>query len=288
MDGPPTGEPSENHVTDYYRLCVQPDSAGAVARTPPHDVPMASIINNQSADAIDNSNIVESAARRAVDVTGLTVVRDRLPVLRDIYLSLSQGDAVALRGPNGAGKSTLLGCIAGIVRPEQGDIRWFGNRASSSLAVRRRIGFAAHEPGLYFELTALENLVFAGRMYGVPDAVRHAIELLTDAGLEAAANRMVGQLSQGMRQRLAIIRAVVHEPDLILLDEPFSGLDADGRDWLERRFQTWRAAGRTVCFASHNPRASDDLAERVISLDNGCIVDIERTRSLSMYFPQGA
>ncbi len=252
------------------------------------DVLMVPRINKEFANAIVNPGVIEPAVRNAVDVIGMTVMRDRVPVLRDIHLSVTPGETVTFMGPNGAGKSTLLRCFAGVVRPVHGEIHWFGNFKSRSLATRRRIGFAAHDPGLYSELTALENLVFTCRMYGVPEPGKHATELLTDAGLEAAANQMVGQLSQGMRQRLAITRAIVHRPDLILLDEPFASLDAQGRDWLERLFQQWRAAGRTLCFASHDIRENHGLADRIVSLDGGCIVAIEPTKRLPMCLPQSA
>jgi heme exporter protein A len=271
-----------------HQLRVPLESACELAMAYRRDVLMVPRINKQFVSATVNPSDIESPARSAVNVIGMTIIRDRVTVLRNIHLSVFPGETVIVMGPNGAGKSTLLRCIAGVVRGEQGDIHWFGNRGSGSLDARRRIGFAAHESGLYSELTALENLVFASRMYGVPDPGRHATELLTDAGLEAAANRMVGQLSQGMRQRLAIIRAIVHGPELVLLDEPFASLDAHGRDWLEGLFQQWRAAGRTVCFASHDPRECQGLADRVVSLDRGCIVAIESISKNATCLPQSA
>jgi sodium transport system ATP-binding protein len=179
-------------------------------------------------------------------------------------------------GANGAGKSTLLKCLAGAVRPSTGQVRWFGNSVARSLPVRRRIGFVGHELGLYSELTALENLLFVGRMCGLESARDRAWELLATIGLEPQADRLVGQLSQGMRRRLAIARALVHEPLLILLDEPFVSLDADGRSSLERLFKQWQCAGRAVCFASHNARQSHILADRIVRLDAGRIVANER------------
>jgi heme exporter protein A len=121
----------------------------------------------------------------------------------------------------------------------------------------------------------LENLVFAGRMYGIRDAAEIARKLLADAGLEWAAVRPVGNLSQGMCRRLAIARAIVHEPVLLLLDEPFASLDAHGQDWLERLFQSWRVQGRAVCFASHDVRQSHSLADRTVLLDRGRIITHE-------------
>ena len=228
------------------------------------------------------------ASASVVEAIGITVVRNRVPVLREVVLSVRPGETVALMGPNGAGKSTLLRCLAGAARPDRGTIRWFGNAAGRSMADRRRIGLAGHESGLYFELTALENLIFAARMYGVVRPDNRAKELLAAAGLEPLTNRLVGQLSQGLRQRLAIARAVVHEPQLILLDEPFASLDAQGRDWLEQLFRQWRRAGRTVCFVSHDVRDSRGLADRLVSLDAGRIVEVEPTGCLPAFSLQSA
>ena len=212
----------------------------------------------------------------AVTVAGLTVVYGRVPVLREVDLTVASGESIALMGPNGAGKSTLLKCFVGVIRPAGGCVRWFGEIAARRNSVCQRIGYVGQEGGLYAELTALENLVFAGRMYGVVDGHDRAFALLQDAGLERHAHRPAGQFSQGMRQRLAIARAQIHEPRLLVLDEPSSALDAAGRDWLERLFDGWRHAGRTICFASHDAAQSYKLADRVIHLDAGRIVACEQ------------
>ena len=209
-------------------------------------------------------------------MTGVSAVYGRVPVLCDIDLAVAQGESIAVMGPNGAGKSTLLKCLVGAVRPAAGHVRWFGEATTRRDVVCRQIGFVGQECGLYAELTALENLLFAGRMNGVANIHDRARALLTDAGLELQAHRPAGQLSQGMRQRLSIVRAVVHEPRLIVLDEPSSSLDAAGRQWLERLFQRWRHAGRTVCFASHDAAQSHNFADRVVQLDAGKIVAIKK------------
>jgi ABC-type multidrug transport system ATPase subunit len=212
----------------------------------------------------------------AVEAVGLTVVYRRVPVLRDVELKISDGESVAVMGPNGAGKSTLLKCLVGVVRPAAGAVRWFGEATTHRDLVCRQIGFVGQASGLYGELTALENLLFAGRMNGVANIHDRAGALLAEGGLEPQAHRPASQLSQGMRQRVAILRALVHEPRLIVLDEPSSSLDAAGRQWLERLFQRWRHAGRTVCFVSHDAVQCRTLADRVVYLDAGRIVAIER------------
>lgn len=207
----------------------------------------------------------------AVDVIDLTVLRDRLPILGDITFSLPQGQTLALLGSNGAGKSTLLKCLAGLVRADCGRIRWFGEIDSRTPAVRHRIGYVGHEFGLYRELTAAENLTFAGRMHGVANAPDRALQLLQEADLAWASHSEVAKLSQGMCRRLAILRALVHEPMLILLDEPFASLDRESTHWLEQRFEYWRTDGRTVCFASHDVVQSRVIADRTVVLESGQI-----------------
>jgi heme ABC exporter ATP-binding subunit CcmA len=221
--------------------------------------------------------IVDRNFAPPVEVTELTIVRDRVRVLTEIDLVLQQGEVVAVMGANGAGKSTLLKYLAGAVRPMRGTIRWRGHRNVLKVAVHREIGFAGHECGLYLELTALENLLFAARMHGVADALVVAHNLLIDAGLEWAADRTVGKLSQGVCRRLAISRALVHTPSLILLDEPFAGLDAEGTAWLERLIQHWRRPGQAVCFTSHDSSQCERLADRIVLLHRGSIVPHQST-----------
>jgi heme ABC exporter ATP-binding subunit CcmA len=215
----------------------------------------------------------------AVEAAGLTVVYGRLPVLREVDLEIAAGESVAVMGPNGAGKSTLLNCLVGAVRPAAGRIRWFGEASARSNFVRRQIGYVGQEMGLYDELTAMESLLFAGRMYGVSNVHDRVANLLADGNLRPQAHRPVGQLSQGMRQRVAILRALVHEPRLLVLDEPSANLDTQGREWLEWLFQRWQSAGRTVCFAGHDAAQCRTLADRIVHLDATRVVAIERRGS---------
>lgn len=212
----------------------------------------------------------------AVKATGLTVVYGRVPVLCDIDLEIAEGQCVAVVGPNGAGKSTLLKCLAGAVHPAVGSVNRFGQATAPCCRTRRYIGFVGQETGLYAELTAMENLLFAGRMYGIANVRNRAAKMLADGGLGPQAHRPVGQLSQGMRQRMAILRAEVHEPRLLILDEPSAKLDAQGHHWLEQLFQQWRSAGRTVCLASHDATLCRAVADWIAHLDAGRIVATER------------
>jgi ABC-type multidrug transport system ATPase subunit len=217
----------------------------------------------------------------AIETTGLTVFRRHLPVLDDIRLVVRQGEIVAIMGPNGAGKSTLLKCLAGAMRFNRGDVRWFGSSEIRSPILRQRVGFLGHECSLYSELTVLENLIFAGRMHSIDRPGDRAIRSLEAAGLGWTAQRRVGALSQGLRRRVAIIRALVHEPRLILLDEPFASLDIKGRQWLEGLFREWRNGGQTVCFACHDVPQSRLLGHRIVWLDCGRVAGLETSDSAS-------
>lgn len=209
----------------------------------------------------------------------MSVVRDCAPVLHEVTLNLEECETVAFIGPNGAGKSTLLRLLAGIIRPTQGRIHWLKNGKHPTLSARRLIGYVGHEVALYDELTAWENLLFAARMHHLHNPTDRAMQLLVQAGLEAVAQRPVATLSQGIRRRIAVLRACVHNPRLILLDEPFASLDAEGSQWLEDRFASWRT-NRCVCFASHDLALSECLADRILRLHTGQIASIERFASL--------
>jgi heme exporter protein A len=213
-----------------------------------------------------------------VEASDLTVIYGRQPVLRDVDLEITSGESVAVMGPNGAGKSTLLNCLAGTLRPVAGRIRWFGEASARCSLVRAQIGYVGQELGLYAELTATENLLFAGRMHGIGNVRERVACLLADGNLQRQTHLPVDRLSQGMRQRVAILRALVHEPRLLVLDEPSANLDAQGRKWLERLHRQWRSAGRSVCFASHDADQCRELADRIVHLDAGRIVAIEQCR----------
>ncbi|MAT68331.1 MAG: heme ABC exporter ATP-binding protein CcmA [Planctomycetaceae bacterium] len=215
--------------------------------------------------------------RPAVTAANLSVAYGRVPVLREIDLQVAAGECVALMGPNGAGKSTLLGCLVGVVRPACGEVSLFGKNARNRDA-RRQVGFAGQEPGLYAELSARENLIFSGRMYGVQNVNQHVSRLLEESNLTSAADRPVAQLSQGMRQRVAVLRAMVHQPQLVVLDEPSARLDTAGKQWLASLLTRCRDHGQTVCFASHDVAQCRTLADRIVQLDAGRIVAIDPGR----------
>jgi ABC-type multidrug transport system ATPase subunit len=203
----------------------------------------------------------------AVEARRLSKFVGRQAVLGGIDLAIAAGERVALVGANGAGKTTLLRCLASILRPTDGEVRWFG-RAAGNPAARRLIGMAAYETRLYPHLTLRENLLFFARMYDVPKPLGRADELLERTGLRRWADRTPAEVSQGMRQRAALARALIHDPPIVLLDEPSAALDAEGCLWLCRWFDELRARGQTVCFATHDA----DLvrrADRSLELRSG-------------------
>jgi heme exporter protein A len=204
--------------------------------------------------------------------------------LRGVDLSLEKGQALAILGPNGAGKSTLLKILAGLCQPTSGCVEFEGQTftASDAHGLRSKVGFAGHATMLYPEMTAMENLLFAGRLHGVADAHPRACALLAEAGLESVAERRAGGFSRGMSQRLAVARSLMHDPAVLLLDEPFSGLDRRSVEALVLRLKALREGGRTLVFVTHEVRWASDVASaalvlaagRVASLDAGPALDV--------------
>jgi heme ABC exporter ATP-binding subunit CcmA len=196
-------------------------------------------------------------------------------VLDAVELEIAEGQSVAITGVNGAGKTTLLGCLASVLRPDRGEVRWFGRTAGRDVAMHSWIGMVAHESGLYGHLTLRENLLFAARLGGIGHPGRCAEEWLETVGLGPYADALPTRLSRGMRQRLAVARALIHDPPLLLLDEPFAGLDAAGGEWLLRLLAQRRDRGGTICFVTHEQEKVRRLAQRVLELRGGKLYDVE-------------
>jgi heme exporter protein A len=194
-------------------------------------------------------------------------------VLRGLELEVRAGEFVALLGPNGAGKTTFLRILASLSRPTVGDVRVSGYRLpGQAAAVRSRLGFVSHMPLLYGDLTAEENLHFFGRMYSVPALETRTGEVLDLVGLASRRRDLVRTFSRGMQQRLAIGRAIFHDPDVLLFDEPHTGLDQDACDMLDRVLRDVAASGRTVVMTSHDLARIESLATRFDVLTRGTIV----------------
>ncbi len=194
-------------------------------------------------------------------------------VLRGVDFEVQPGEFVALLGPNGAGKTTFLRILASLSRPSLGDVSIAGYKLPAQAAqVRARLGVVSHLPLLYGDLTAEENLRFYARMYNVPDAEARITEVLEMVGLEARRQDLVRTFSRGMQQRLAIGRAVLHDPDVILFDEPHTGLDQDACAMLDGVLRRVAAQGRTIVMTSHDLARIADLASRFDVLSRGAIV----------------
>ena len=192
--------------------------------------------------------------------------------LRNVDLDVARGERVALLGPNGAGKTTLMRLLSTLSRPTRGTLRVCGlDPSRDARNVRARIGVVGHTPSLYDDLSARENLEFYAKLYGVPDPAATYAPLLERAGLGGAvAERPVRAYSRGMQQKLALIRALLHAPELLLLDEPDTGLDRAALAFLE---EVVRGGGsdRTVVFTTHNHELGLKMADRVLLLAGAAI-----------------
>jgi heme exporter protein A len=211
---------------------------------------------------------VSKPSPAAVFIRGLERRYGAVPVLRRIDLTVARGECVALFGPNGAGKSTLLRTLAGLLRADAGTVELFGVALPADSALRRRIGYLGHDAFLYRDLDASENLAYYGRLFGVRDESR-AATLLAEVGLERVASRRVGTFSRGMLQRLGLARALLHEPDLLLLDEPLTGLDPEGAEVLSRILARLRGDNVTVLMATHDIARALESATRAVILGRG-------------------
>ncbi|MGD2251774.1 MAG: heme ABC exporter ATP-binding protein CcmA [Anaerolineales bacterium] len=193
-------------------------------------------------------------------------------VLRGLDYQVAEGEFVALVGPNGAGKTTFLRILASLSRPNLGEVRVAGYRLpGQAAAVRHALGVVSHQPLLYGDLTAEENLRFYGRMYGLPNRLKRVEEVLEIVGLRARGRDLVRKFSRGMQQRLAIARAILHDPRVILFDEPHTGLDQEAAKMLDGVLRDVAARGRTVLMTSHDLSRAADLAPRVDILSKGVI-----------------
>ena len=206
-----------------------------------------------------------------VEAESLAKAFGRVRVLRDVTLRVEAGETLVLFGPNGAGKSTLLRLCATLYAPTAGSLRLFGSTEREA-GTRRRIGVVSHQSFLYPDLSARENLAFYARLYGLAQPEAVAAEWLARVGLSETGVRPVRAFSRGMEQRLALARALLHAPDLLLLDEPWSALDAAAADLLSSLLVSWHAAGRTLVVATHDFERGLAIADRAVILHHGRVV----------------
>ncbi len=204
----------------------------------------------------------------AVAVEGVWKFYGDFPALRDISLNATEGSCLALIGRNGAGKTTLLRILGGFSKPGKGEVKIFGAVPRETLT-RRRIGWIGHGISVYDELSAFENLLLFGKLYGVPNPAKAAMHWLEQTGLERVRDGLVREFSRGMRQRLAVARAFLHEPSVLLLDEPFTALDDKAIAVLQRLLREALAGGKTIVMSTHQLREALELATHVALLNRG-------------------
>jgi heme exporter protein A len=217
--------------------------------------------------AVEPGQVTEEPA---LSLAGLRRDYGERTALDGIGLELGRGETLLVLGPNGAGKTTLLRILATLLRPSGGEVRALGcSLPNEAWKLRGRIGFLGHEPLLYRDLSGRENLRFQARLHGLRGEAAEAriAELLAAVAMERRGDERVDELSAGMRQRLAICRCVLHQPELLLLDEPDSNLDAEGRELA--RGLVGPAEGRTRVIVSHDPERFEAEADRVLRLEAG-------------------
>ena len=192
--------------------------------------------------------------------------------LDDVDWTVERGDAVALLGANGAGKTTLLRICATLMRPTRGAVRVLGlDVAARGAAARRRIAMLGHESWLYPDLSTDENLRFYARLFGIREAPARIAALTERVGLGGWMHRPVRVLSRGLLQRAALARVLLHDPEVLLLDEPFTGLDLDARDWLSGVLRDARGRGVTLVMSTHDVEHGLTLCSRAVILRGGRI-----------------
>ena len=216
--------------------------------------------------------MLAAASGDALRVQGLEKSFGEWPVLWDLDLTVPWGELLVLFGANGAGKTTLLRVLSTQIKPDAGAIRVAGyNQSRSPSAVRRRVGVVGHQTFLYDDLTCRENLVHYGRLFGLEDCGARADQVLSQLGLTHRADRRVRTLSNGMQKRLSVARAILHQPLLLLLDEPSAGLDRESVDMLRSLLEEWTEAGRSVIMTTHDLELGLSWAHRAAILSGGKI-----------------
>ncbi len=216
----------------------------------------------------------------ALEVSKVWKYYGDFPALRNIQLSIEPGSTVALLGRNGAGKTTLLRIIAGLSKASEGSVSIQGSSVREQ-ATRRRIGVLGHGISLYDELSATENLVLFAKLYGLDDPEKKALAWLERTGLDRVRDGLVREFSRGMRQRLAVARAFMHEPEVLLLDEPFTALDDRAIAVLQSLLADAHAFGRTIVLSTHQLREALELATHVALIQRGQLAFTgERTQQM--------
>lgn len=209
-----------------------------------------------------------------IEITKLMKQADNKQILRGVNLSIKKGETIAILGPNGAGKSTLLKVIATLIKPTSGQVLIKGyDLKMNPIEIKKLLGYLPHSSLLYDHYSPLENLVFYGNIYGVKGVEQRAMELIKEVGLSFFLNEPVKNFSRGMIQRIAIARAIIHDPEILLLDEPHTGLDQGAIAILNNVILAMKAKGATTLMVTHDFKQAAEICDRVIIVKNGKIVD---------------
>ena len=204
-----------------------------------------------------------------IEARGLAKYYGRVSALRDLNLTVGAGEFIALFGRNGAGKTTFLRILAGLSRPSAGTYKIQPVGRSALRFVRGAIGYLSHNTVLYSDLTALENMRFYARLMDVAGDEGALVRKIEEVGLAGRELEPVRNYSRGMQQRLAIARAFLHDPDILLLDEPFTGLDQSGSDFLKKYLMKARSEGKICIMTIHDLQAGYEMADRLIVIEKG-------------------
>lgn len=203
--------------------------------------------------------------------------------LKGIDLNITRGECLAVFGPNGAGKTTLIKLLATLSRPSKGKIFLTGlDITKEAIKIRHQIGVVSHQTFLYDNLTAYENLKFYGKMYDVPNLEQRILEVIDQVELRNRLHDRVGIFSRGMQQRLSIARAILHDPQIMLLDEPETGLDQTATVMLSDLLKTFTSGSRTVLMTTHNLKLGLELSDRLVILHKGKIAHEDSTKNMEL------
>jgi heme exporter protein A len=209
-----------------------------------------------------------------IEIKKLTKQADNKLILRGVDLSIKKGETVGILGPNGAGKSTLLKVLATLIKPTSGSITINGlDLKKNQVAIKKILGYLPHSSLLYDHYSPLENLVFFGDLYGVKHSEQRAVELVKEVGLSFFLNEPVKNFSRGMIQRIAIARAIIHDPEVLLLDEPHTGLDQGAISILNNVILNMKQKGTTTLMVTHDFKQAAEICDRIIIVKSGKIVD---------------
>lgn len=209
-----------------------------------------------------------------IEIDKLFKQADDKLILRGVTLSIKKGETVAILGPNGAGKSTLLKVLTTLIKPTSGEVFMNGlDLRKNQLAIKKLFGYLPHSSLLYDHYSPLENLIFFGKLYGIKNVEQRAVELVKQVGLSFFQNDPVKNFSRGMIQRIAIARAIVHDPQILFLDEPHTGLDQGAIGILNHVILSMKEKGTTTLMVTHDFKQAVEICDRIIMIKNGKVVD---------------